>query len=185
MLSASACNTCDSSSASPYMRSSGIVCRASSNSPGFSYLVGVNDRLMRRLRNFCESRSVTAGAVGILGRCRRAEYEGGVAGPLEVAGLLSVMDIGARKLALDARCERLGEGCRLFERRSFMRLSRRSPSNFTRRSYAHSSPYSPCEEGAGLKASLRPAIVKGRRRTAAPDVSRRRVEVQWQRLGRR
>jgi hypothetical protein len=41
--------------------------------------VGVNDRLISRLRNFCESRSPAAGGVGILGRCRRAEYEGGVA----------------------------------------------------------------------------------------------------------
>lgn len=72
-LSACARKICVSSSASLYIRSSGIICRASSSRPGFSYFVGVSDRLIIRLRNFCDAASFGAGGVGILGRCRIEE----------------------------------------------------------------------------------------------------------------
>lgn len=45
---------------------------------GFLYFVGVNDRLISRLWNFCELWLLVVGGVGILGRCWRVEYEGGV-----------------------------------------------------------------------------------------------------------
>lgn len=92
-----------------------MVCKASSNKPGFSYFVGVNDRLIIKFRNFCESRSPAAGAVGILGRWRIHEYDGGVDGvslPCAVAGLLSVNEAWAARLALEARPDKPGDWCR-------------------------------------------------------------------------
>ncbi len=64
-----------------------MTCRASSNRPGFSYLVGVNDKEIKRFRNFCDCAS--AGGEGILGRVRSDAYDGGVAPgaePLDVEG---------------------------------------------------------------------------------------------------
>lgn len=92
---------------------------------------------MRRLRIFCDSRSWTAGGVGIIGRFRIDEYEGGVACPCDVDGRppASKADV-LRRLALDARSARpvLGDACLDEDRRSFIRLSRNRPSNRTRRS---------------------------------------------------
>jgi len=70
------------------------------------------------------------------------EYEGGVAGPDDVVGRLGVSMPAGRKLALDARSDKAGFGDdrRAELRRSFIRLSRSKPSNWTRSSRAHSSP---------------------------------------------
>jgi hypothetical protein len=91
------------------------------------------------------------------------EYDGGVAGPWDVDGLLLPPELkaeGARRLVLDARPLRDGEDWREALRRSFIRLSRKSPSNLTRSSCAHSSPYSPWDEAPGLKGPvLCPAMV--------------------------
>jgi hypothetical protein len=77
MLSACACNTSLSSWASPYILSSGSASNASSNRPGFSYFVGIDDNVINRFRNFCDCGSV--GGVGILGILLSDEYDGGVA----------------------------------------------------------------------------------------------------------
>lgn len=87
MLSACACKTSLSSCASPYILSNGSASNASSNRPGFSYFVGIDDKVMSKLRNFCDCESV--GGVGTIGRFRSDEYEGGVAlmeGPLDDDG---------------------------------------------------------------------------------------------------
>lgn len=65
-----------------------MTCNASSNNPGFSYFVGVNDKDINKFRNFCDCASV--GGAGILGRFRNEAYEGGVSPwcePLDVEGL--------------------------------------------------------------------------------------------------
>jgi hypothetical protein len=54
-----------------------MTCRASSNRPGFSYLVGVNDKDMSRLRNFFDATST--GGDGTFGKLRNDAYDGGVA----------------------------------------------------------------------------------------------------------
>lgn len=61
-------------------------------------------------------------------------------------------------LVVEGTSRMTGEGR---DRRSFMRLSRIRPSNWTRSPWAHSSPYpDPSEgDGEGLNGSLRPAIV--------------------------
>ena len=87
MLSACACKSSLSSWASPYILSSGTASNASSNKPGFSYFVGINDRVINRFRNFCDCASV--GGVGTLGILLSDEYDGGVAlieEPLDVEG---------------------------------------------------------------------------------------------------
>lgn len=48
---------------------------ASSRRPGFSYLVGVTDKVKRRFRNFSDAAS--CGGEGTIGRLRYVEYEGG------------------------------------------------------------------------------------------------------------
>jgi len=52
-----------------------MTLNASSNSPGFSYFVGVTDRVRRRFRNLNDDAS--SGGDGTLGRFRRDEYDGG------------------------------------------------------------------------------------------------------------
>lgn len=143
MLSASACKTWVSSSASPYMRSSGMTCNASSSRPGFSYFVGVVDKVMSRFLNFCDSLSVAAGGVGIFGKFLNDEYDGGVRpacdvddcddddGPAVVPVLLEDGEPGA------------GEPCRERERsKSFNRFVFNNRSKRCLKSFAHSSPYS-------------------------------------------
>lgn len=117
-----------------------MTCNASSNKPGFSYFVGVVDRVMSRFLNFCDSLSVAAGGVGIFGRFLSDEYDGGVEpicdegcvddGPADALGLLDDVP-GA------------GEPCRDRERsNSFNRFVFSSRSNRCLKSLAHSSPYS-------------------------------------------
>lgn len=74
------------------------------------------------------------GGVGILGRCRIEEYEGGVVGPLELVGRPGLRGEEPRRLGFDACSLKLGEACREAERRSCMRLSRNKPSNLILRS---------------------------------------------------
>ncbi len=94
-----------------------------------------------------------------MGRCLMEEYEGGVTGVGEVI-VRSLRGVeGPWRPTLESRSKALGVGCLELERRSFMRLSRRRLSNRMRKSWAHSSPYEP-SAGAGLKASLLPAMVR-------------------------
>lgn len=53
-----------------------MTANASSNRPGFSYLVGLTDSVMSRLRNFREAASW--GGEAILGRFRNDGYDGGI-----------------------------------------------------------------------------------------------------------
>lgn len=53
-----------------------MTCNASSNNPGFSYFVGVNDNEINKFRNFCDA--VSAGGEGTFGWLRRDAYDGGV-----------------------------------------------------------------------------------------------------------
>ena len=55
-----------------------MTAKASSNRPGFSYLVGLTDSVMSRLRNFREAASW--GGEAILGRFRNDGYDGGICG---------------------------------------------------------------------------------------------------------
>ena len=55
-----------------------MTANASSNRPGFSYLVGLTDTVMSRLRNFREAASW--GGEAILGRFRNDGYDGGICG---------------------------------------------------------------------------------------------------------
>lgn len=55
-------------SASEYKRSSGMTVKASSNKPGFSYLVGVTDKTCSKLQNFTEA--LSCGRRGIIGNRR-------------------------------------------------------------------------------------------------------------------
>lgn len=73
-LAASTCSNWLSSSASLYIRSSGITANASSSRPGFSYLVGLTESVRSRLRNFSEAASW--GGEAILGRVRNGRYDG-------------------------------------------------------------------------------------------------------------
>ena len=57
--------------------------RASSSRPGFSYLVGVTDSPLSRLKNFNETAS--CGGEGMMGRPRRAGEDGCVDGRGEAA----------------------------------------------------------------------------------------------------
>jgi hypothetical protein len=100
----------DSSSASEYKRSSGIALKASSNNPGFSYLVGVTDNPFSRLKNLSEAGSW--GGDGMMGRPRSAgevvdglgdgfgdgaagaPKTGGGGGAREGGGGVDVLDIG-------------------------------------------------------------------------------------------
>jgi len=143
ILSACAWSTWLSSSASPYIRSSGITCSASSNNPGFSYFVGVSDREMRRFLNFCDCAS--AGGVGTLGKLLSDAYDGGVAPscePLDVDGLYpDDCDCcecveAARRLLDDERS--LGDGEDVLDRSSsFSRFVRNKPSNCAVNPLAH------------------------------------------------
>lgn len=118
-----------------------MTCSASSSRPGFSYLVGVNDRDMRRFRNFCDCGS--AGAAGSLGRCLSDAYDGGVDELLDIAGRWPGDDKGwdADDLRLEAEERSRGEDEALRALSSFSRFVRRRPSNCTRRSLAHCSSY--------------------------------------------
>lgn len=55
-----------------------MTANASSSRPGFSYLVGLTDNVMSRLRNFSEAGSW--GGEAILGRFRNDGYDGGIWG---------------------------------------------------------------------------------------------------------
>jgi len=52
-----------------------MTANASSKRPGFSYLVGLTERVTRRLRNLSDVASW--GGEAIFGRFRSDEYEGG------------------------------------------------------------------------------------------------------------
>ena len=117
--------------------------RASSRRPGFSYLVGVADKVIMKFRNFCDSLSCVSGGVGILGRFRSDEYEGGVAldvSPCDVVGRPEDDGVEARRLAEDALSRGDGEPRRERERSSsFRRRVRNKRSKRSRKSRAHSS----------------------------------------------
>lgn len=55
-----------------------MTANASSSRPGFSYLVGLTESVMSRLRNFSEAGSW--GGEAILGRFRNDGYDGGICG---------------------------------------------------------------------------------------------------------
>jgi hypothetical protein len=152
ILSACACNTSLSSCASPYILSNGRAINASSSSPGFSYLVGIDDNVIIKLRNFCDTASV--GGDGIMGRLRNDEYEGGVAPMPELldvdgrtgrslidgdGGGRELEEACARRFEDDALSRGDGDGLRERDRSSSVsRLFRSNCSNCTLKSLAHS-----------------------------------------------
>ena len=108
-------------------------------------MVGVVDRVIKRFRNFCDSLSATDGGVGILGRFRSDEYDGGVmlepSAPYDVEGRSSEAGVEARRLEDEAHSRGAGEPRRdRDESSSLSLLVRSSCSNRKRKSCAHSSP---------------------------------------------
>jgi hypothetical protein len=125
-----------------------MTCKASSNSPGFSYFVGVNDKEINRFRNFCDAES--AGGEGILGKFRNDAYEGGVAPkPVEFdevdgryTGDCGGLDCEAAALRFDDEALSIGDGLAFLDRdrsNSFSLLVLNKPSNCTLKSLAHCS----------------------------------------------
>jgi len=156
ILSACAWSTCDSSSASPYILSSGMTCSASSSSPGFSYLTGVSESEINKFLNFCDAES--AGGIGVLGRLRSDAYDGGVVaccGALAVEGRYPGEGGGncdgaavpggaaaAAALRFDDEARSTGDGDAFRDRErssSFSRLVLSKPSNCCVKPFAHCS----------------------------------------------
>ena len=114
--------------------------KASSSRPGFSYLVGVTDKVCRRFRNLSDTAS--CGGDGTIGKLRNDEYDGGKAA--DGRGESAVPDcIRGEKAACDeSEGERLkGEGdedrdARALSCRALSRLDRSNCSNCFDRSVA-------------------------------------------------
>jgi hypothetical protein len=125
-----------------------MTCNASSNRPGFSYFVGVNDKEINRFRNFCDAES--AGGEGILGKFRNDAYEGGVAPkPAELEevdgrypGDCGGLTCEAAALRFDDEALSIGDGLAFLDRdrsNSFSLFVLNKPSNCTLKSLAQCS----------------------------------------------
>jgi hypothetical protein len=128
---------------------------ASSSKPGFSYFIGVVDRVMSRLLNLADLVSPGAGGCGCRGMFRKDEYGGGVEAllaPWDVDGRVKDGAGRARRSLDEARSWRAGEPERERDcdrESSFNRLVRSSCSNCFVRSLAQSSPNVPLPGGGG------------------------------------